>query len=222
MLSKTFVRLGMSTEEPDIASGAQLPPAKPTNTRTKKKIAIFTDGKYGQQVDVDINYKASQYVGRKCEMTLFNPNALPPTLLEGIRPLINRQNVMNSFEYEADLLIFEGCWRRSQTPDFQSFLEAPPNANPPSKVMVKRRAMAVLFDLFGDPPQEWLNESEVDLSTYRNIARMLFHLRKTRPRLVQRKFYSRFKRSHPAIFEHQFPLQEQTQNHSNEPFVEET
>jgi len=104
-------------------------------------------------VDVDINYKASLSLGRKCEMTLFNPNALPPTLLEDVRPLINRQNVINSFEYEAHLLIFEGCWRRFQT-RLSVYLEAPRTANPPSKVMVKRRAMAVLFDLSGDPPQE--------------------------------------------------------------------
>jgi hypothetical protein len=188
-LPTTFVRLGMSTEEPDIVSGAEIPAAKTTHIRAKKRVGVFTDGKYGQQVDLDINYKASQYVGHKCEMILFDPNALPPTLLEGVRPLINRRNVINSFDYEADLLIFEGCWRQSQTSDFQAYLEAPPTANPPSKVMVKRRAMAVLFDLFGDPPQEWLNESEVDLSSYRNVARFLFHLRKTRPRLVLRKLY---------------------------------
>jgi hypothetical protein len=87
-------------------------------------------------VDLDINYKASQYVGGKCEMALFNPNALPPTLLGGIRPIINRQNVINSFEYKADLLSFEGCCLRSQTSDFQSYLEAPPTANPPTKVMI--------------------------------------------------------------------------------------
>jgi len=200
----------MSTEEPDIASGAQLPLAKLTNRRTKKKIGIFTDGKYGQQVDIDINYKASQYVGRKCEMTLFNPNALPPTLLEGIRPLINRPNMVNSFEYEADLLIFEGCWRQSQTSDFQSYLEAPPTANPPSKVMVKRRAMAVLFDLFGDPPQEWKNEADVELSSYRNVARFLFHLRKTRPRLVKRKSPVQRQSSRLAEYGHQFPAQEES------------
>lgn len=196
----------MSTEEPDIASGARLPPAKPTNTRTKKKIGIFTDGKYGQQVDLDINYKASQYVGRKCEMTLFDPNALPHTVLQGIRTLINRQNVVNSFEYEADLLIFEGCWRRSQTKDFQSYLDAPPNANPPTKVMIKRRAMAVLNDLFGDPPQEWKEEADVELSSYRNVARFLFHLRKTRPRLVKRKSHGQGLCSLLAENAHQFPV----------------
>lgn len=163
-------------------------PRQPT-LELKEKIGIFTDGKYGQQVDVDINFKTSQYVGRKCEMTLFNPNALPPTLLEGIRPLINRANVTSSFEYEADLLIYEGCCRNSQTKEFQTYLNAPSIANPPSKVMVKRRAMAVLFDLFGDPPQEWNDESDVELSSFRNVARFLFHLRKERPRFVQRKFY---------------------------------
>jgi hypothetical protein len=108
-------------------------------------------------------------------MTLFDPNALPHMLLEGIRPLIDRQNVVNSFEYEADLLIFEGCWRQTQTSDLQSYLEAPPTANPPSKVMIKRRAMAVLYDLFGDPPQEWKHEADVELSSYRNVARFLFY-----------------------------------------------
>lgn len=132
----------MSTENPDIASGASVPLAKPDNVRTKKKAWNFTDGKYGQHVDPDINFKASLYVEHKCEMAFFDPNVLPATLLEGLQPLVNRQNVVNSFEYEADLLIFEGCWRKSQTPDFQSYREAPPAGNPPSKVMVKRRAMA--------------------------------------------------------------------------------
>ena len=161
-LSKIFARLGMSTEEPDIASVASVSLAKPANVRPKKKAGIFTDGKYGQDVDSDINYKASLYVGRKCEMTFFEPNALPAKLLEGLQPLVNRQNVVNSFEYEADLLIVEGCWRKSQTPGFPSYLDAPPAGDPPSKVMVKRRAMAVLFDLFCDPPKEWLSQTETD------------------------------------------------------------
>jgi hypothetical protein len=120
-------------------------------------------------------------------MTLFNPNALRSTLLEGIRPIINRQNVINSLEYEADLLSFKGCWRNLQTKEFHSYLDAPPNANSPTKVMIKRRAMAVLYDLFGDPPQEWKDKADVELSSYRNVARFLFHLGKTRPRLVKRK-----------------------------------
>lgn len=80
----------------------------------------------------------------------------------------------------------------------------------------------MLFDLFGDPPQEWLSQTEIDLSTYHNIARFLFHLRATRPRLVQGKFQRRVKRSDSATFEHQFPLQEQAKGHSSEHFVEET
>jgi hypothetical protein len=83
-----------------------------------------------------MNHNASLYLGHKCEMALFDPQALPPTLPEGIRPIINRQNVANSFEYEADSLIFEGCWRRSQTKEFRPYLDAPPNANPPTKVMI--------------------------------------------------------------------------------------
>jgi len=199
--------------EPDIASGASVPLAKPANVRPKKKAGILTDGKYGQHMDADINYKASLYVEHKCEMTFFDPNALPSTQLEGLQPLVNRQNVVNSFEYEADLLIYEGCWRKSQTPDFQSYLDAPPAGNPPSKEMVKRRAMAVLFDLFGDPPKEWLSQTETDLTTYRNIARFLFHLRATRPRLMQGKFHLRVK-LHPAAFEHQFQFQMQAQDRS--------
>jgi len=53
-LSKIFARLGMSTEKPDIASGASVPLAGPANVR-KKKAGMFTDGKYGQHVDPDIN-----------------------------------------------------------------------------------------------------------------------------------------------------------------------
>jgi hypothetical protein len=104
-------------------------------------------------------------------------------------------------------LSFKGCWRNLQTTEFQSYLDAPPNANPPTKVMIKRRAMAVLYDLFGDPPQELKQEADVELSSYRNVARFLFHLSKTRPRLVKRKSLGQGQRSLLAEYEHQFPSQ---------------
>jgi hypothetical protein len=53
--------------------------------------------------------------------------------------------------------------------------------------MIKRRAMAILFDLFGDPPKEWKDQADTELSSYRNVAGFLFHLRKSRPRLVDRE-----------------------------------
>jgi hypothetical protein len=178
----TFARLGLSIQDTDPTSAIA-----GTSTTSKKKRNVYTDGENGQRVDLDSNYLASQYLGRKCEMTLFDPNKLPPTLLEGIRPLIDRDNVTSSFEYEADLMIYEGCWRRSQTEGFQSYLAAPADAKPLSKVMTKRRAMAVLFDLFGDPPKEWKDQADTELSSYRDVARFLFHLRKSRPRLVDRE-----------------------------------
>ena len=183
-ISATFTRLGLSIE--DGLTTVDTAPAVRPATRNKK-ISVFTDGKNGQRVDSDANHHASLYVGRKCEMTLFDPNDLPSTLLEGIKPLVDRQQVKSSFEYEADLLIYEGCWRQAQTQDFRSYLDAPQDAKPLSKIMAKRRAMAVLFDLFGDPPREWKDEAGTDLSTYRNVARFLFHLHQTRPRLVDRE-----------------------------------
>jgi hypothetical protein len=72
-------------------------------SRSNKKSTGFTDSRHGQSVDVDMNHRATQYVGHKCEMTLFDPSALPQSLLEGIRPLVNRTNAKSSYEYEADL-----------------------------------------------------------------------------------------------------------------------
>jgi hypothetical protein len=118
---ETFVRLGSTlVASHSTPAGLQDTPSIPIKTTSKKKRSVYTDAKNGQRVDLDSNHNATLYIGRKCEMTLFDPNNLPPTLLEGSRPLINRDNVTSPFEYEADLMIYEGCRRRSQTEDFQS------------------------------------------------------------------------------------------------------
>jgi hypothetical protein len=161
-------------------------------SRSNKKSTGFTDSRHGQSVDVDMNHRATQYVGHKCEMTLFDPSALPQSLLEGIRPLVNRTNAKSSYEYEADLSLYVTSWRLSQSKDFQRYLNAPADAKPPRNGVVQRRAMSVLYDLCGDPPKSFKDEG-IDLRSFRNVCRYLFELHQERPKLVRCEWSDEYK-----------------------------
>jgi hypothetical protein len=124
--------------------------------QVKKQSTSFTESKLGQLEDSEINLIALSFIGRECEMTLFDPANLPESILQGIRPLVSRTNVTDSKVYEPDLNIHLGCWLRSQTPDFQSVLNAPKDARPPNDMLIKCRAFALLSDLFRDPSQSVL------------------------------------------------------------------
>ena len=82
----------------------------------------------------------------------FRPSRSPELLVEAIRSIVNGRNVVASEDYEYDLLIFIDCWVQCQNEDFKSFLNAPEDAKPPSRIVTSRRATSVIYDLFGDPP----------------------------------------------------------------------
>jgi hypothetical protein len=79
-------------------------------TKMLKTGPVYTKGKYGQKINDDLNYGVSTFIGRPCQMSLFDPAALPELLVEAIRPLVNRRHVVASEDYEPDLLIFIDCW----------------------------------------------------------------------------------------------------------------
>ena len=118
-------------------------------------------------------------------MGLFDPAALPELLVEAIRFLVNGRNVVASEDYEYDLLIFIDCWVQCQNEDFKSFLNAPEDAKPPSRIVTSRRATSVIYDLFGDPPAS--RGESIALFALRPTARWLYDLHQTRPRLVLRE-----------------------------------
>jgi hypothetical protein len=159
--------------------------------QVKKQSTGFTHSKLGQREDSEMNSNASYFIGRKCEMTLFDPANLPESILQDvIRPLVSRTNVTDSKVYEADLDIYFDCWIRSQTPDFQSFIKAPKDARAPNHSLIKTRAFALLFDLFGDPSQSLLEEDS-EMGTRRNVGRSLFDMHLNRPMLVKCMFNTR-------------------------------
>jgi hypothetical protein len=41
------------------------------------------------------------------------------------------------------------CWVQCQNEDFKSYLNAPEDANPPTRIVTSRRAISVIYDLFG-------------------------------------------------------------------------
>jgi hypothetical protein len=135
-LSETFRLLGLSTR--DVASPVsilqssdQVGHKRTQGTKLLKTGPVYTKGKYGQKVDDDLNYGASTFIGKPCQMSLFDPAALPELLVEAIRPLVNRGSVVASEDYQPDLLIFIDCWVQCQNEDFRSYLNAPEEADRP-------------------------------------------------------------------------------------------
>jgi len=193
-LSETFRLLGLSTK--DVASpvtvlqssdqAEQVGHKRTQGTKVLKTGPVYTKGKYGQRFDDDLNYSASTFIGRPCQMSVFDPAALPELLVEAIRPLVNRRNVVASEDYEPDLLIFIDCWVQCQNEDFKSYLNAPEEAKPPTRIVTSRRAMSVIYDLFGDPPAR--KGEIIALFPLRPTARWLYNLHQTRPRLVFREY----------------------------------
>jgi hypothetical protein len=184
-----FRFMGLSTEDSaSPASNAQssdpVGHKRTQGTKLLKNGPVYTKGRYGQKIDDDLNYSASNFVGRPCQMSLFDPAALPELLVEAIRPLVNRRTVIASEDYEPDLLIFIDCWVQCQNKDFKSYLNAPEDAKPPTRVVTSRRAMSVIYDLFGDPPAS--KGDSIALFALRPTARWMYSLHQTRPRLVLR------------------------------------
>jgi hypothetical protein len=193
-LSETFRLLGLSTR--DVASPAmvlqssdqadQVGRKRTQGTKMLKTGPLYTKGRYGQKVDDDLNYGASTFIGKPCQMSLFDPAALPELLVEAIRPLVHRGSVVASEDYEPDLLIFIDCWVQCQNEEFRSYLNAPEEAKPPTRIVTSRRAMSVIYDLFGDPPAS--RGESIALFALRPTARWLYDLHQTRPRLVLREY----------------------------------
>ena len=147
-LSETFRLLGLSTRDvaspvPVLQSSDQVDHKRTQGTKMLKTGPVYTKGKYGQKIDDDLSYGASTFIGRSCQMSLFDPAALPELLVEAIRPLVNRRNIVASKDYEPNLLIFVDCWVQCQNEDFKSYLNAPEEARPPIRIVTSRRAMLV-------------------------------------------------------------------------------
>jgi hypothetical protein len=145
-LSETFRLLDLSTKDvaspvPVLQSSDQFGHKRTQGTKMLKTGPVYTKGKYGQKIDDDLDYGASTFIGRACQMSLFDPAALPKLLVEAIRPLVNRRNVVASEDFEPDLLIFIDCWVQCQNEDFRSYLNAPEEAGPPTRIVTSRRAL---------------------------------------------------------------------------------
>jgi hypothetical protein len=147
-LSEIFRLLGLSTRDvaspvPILQSSDQVRYKRTQGTKMLETGPVYTKRKYGQKIDDDLNYGASTFIGRSCQMSLFDSAALPVLLVEAKRPLVSGRNVVASEDYELDLLIFIDCWVQCQNGDFKSYLNAPEEARPPTRIVTSRRAMLV-------------------------------------------------------------------------------